>query len=988
MVYLANRGSVCERHYRFIRATEAATALEAEGGGEEETSVDADGEGEGESKEGGAGGKKGADMPALMAEVDMTEYRLPSASLWTTLLCLPFDDLHEQTVGSSALISAIKGGHTALALALINNRVTVDQVDSFSTTPLVYALTLNNEAVVSALLATGADVDRIDPNGNPTLKHAFVCLTTSDLAIVMSKAPSVDSKVYYGHAALVPIVLESRPDAQVSDSEGNAPLHYALGLAKASLSIGGNIISIKGGAYVNMIHTNSDNSSDVHYSRSTILTTCIALLEAGVNVNFCNKDGIAPLHIAAANSHVSLIQKFIEYKAAANVLDNNGFLPLHFFAACCPPETISGVQGIEMFEFLMGVSDNRDLNQLTYTDLRTEKSKEERQVYDIDNAFDDIFQEALLPSCIAKRRLASSSLLSATTSDKYNMLQLLMCGHVLGCSNITPFTVQSLSVLDNTGASSIDVESYHALARQERCKLIIYLLTEYLVSPKNDDGQEDTEDWRFVTRQFLLNDSIVESNFTIAHALSLLLQGESVRTPLTDQQKRSKKVKYYESEELQVIALMGSRFDTDCMNSACSTTISSIVLPSDIKNAWTPIHAIMSVNNGYLLSTVLEDIDMSDPLYSNLPEVLMEIISSNSSTNTSTCSTTSSTNTLSVEQRSSVFTVLLTAITKMKNYSDYLKPSLLYKAAIDLQSPALVSILIKCPQLNPNSLHESSPSDDAKCTALHQICTLIGSESDDSSKYYNVLDAFATNPDRLDLLVEDPYGNTCVDIAIQSRNFKLLKALVSMRKMDVIERLILSRYGGPSLLMELESENLQLAKDCGFAIQPFPAPLVAEAGIAIPTGEEVGEGKQQVEASVETMGVGSDMEIGGVSLTEDASLPMFTADDGGHAEITVVGSDNTTNSINPTTEQDMANLTRSNEAVYFVLELVGQLVGSDCHVDNCYYEGLVFSDYCDRVKKEMNEEMAKLESQTNEMVVNENTMESMPTEVEVEVTVS
>ena len=194
-------------------------------------------------------------------------------------------------------------------------------------------------------------------------------------------------------------------------------------------------------------------------------------------------------------------------------------------------------------------------------------------------------------------------------------------------------------------------------------------------------------------------------------------------------------------------------------------------------------------------------------------------------------------NALSIEQRSFVFEVLVTAISKSKNYGHYLKPSLLYEVGVNLVAPPLVKVLVNCIQLNPNAFHESASDESSKCTALHQVCACIG--NDDASKYYSVLEAFATNPDRLDLLVEDPYGNTCVDIAVQARNFKLLKVLVSMRKMDVIERLLLSRYGGPSLLMELESENLQLAKDCGYAVQPFPSALVAEAGAVIATNEAV-----------------------------------------------------------------------------------------------------------------------------------------------------
>ena len=120
----------------------------------------------------------------------------------------------------------------------------------------------------------------------------------------------------------------------------------------------------------------------------------------------------------------------------------------------------------------------------------------------------------------------------------------------------------------------------------------------------------------------------------------------------------------------------------------------------------------------------------------------------------------------------------------------------------------VVKRLLKCSKVDPNLRDEMTGM-----TAVHEAC------KDDN---LNILSIFGSVSDRLDLLMTDFHGKTCIDIAIERKNVQMLELLVKMRRNDVLERVLHARHSSiesPSILVSLELENIQFAKSLGYVLQ-------------------------------------------------------------------------------------------------------------------------------------------------------------------------
>jgi hypothetical protein len=266
---------------------------------------------------------------------------------------------------------------------------------------------------------------------------------------------------------------------------------------------------------------------------------------------------------------------------------------------------------------------------------------------------------------------------------------------------------------------------------------------------------------------------------------------------------------------------------------------------------------------------------------------------------------------------------LITFCAQQQHWTALLPPSLVHQAA-RLRNPLLLHCLLLCPNINP-----SIPDERTGLSALHEAVETAAEEGDESPAY-DIIDTFASVPDRIDLLVEDKFGNTCVDLAIASRNYKLISTLLGMRRNDVMERVIMDRNGGVSLLVELEEENCMLAKDAGFFVKKsLIAPHSATLSNAAPEGEEADESKAGSEGDEQSLAL-SNVDAGGV--TEVCAL---------HEPVEEV-------SKNPTTADDLQKLQASNQLLTLLISELSGIVSEDCHYHSCFYNGTVFSDFCDQ----------------------------------------
>jgi hypothetical protein len=273
---------------------------------------------------------------------------------------------------------------------------------------------------------------------------------------------------------------------------------------------------------------------------------------------------------------------------------------------------------------------------------------------------------------------------------------------------------------------------------------------------------------------------------------------------------------------------------------------------------------------------------------------------------------------------------MVSCLADSAQWSTFLTPTLL-RAAVDSRNSVLVAALVAEPKVDPNT---QTGEGAARHTALHEaVEAASGPDAEEAARAQTMVEAFAASADRLDMCVEDAFGNTCVDAAIASRNLAVVTTLLSMRRNDVIERVLTSRNGGASLLFELEEENMQRAKDAGYYFsEPAPAPVIA--------AEESTEREAAVAAA------DPDVIVVDVAEPEAEVEAPADADGTGTAEIEVIDSAETNvASYNPTTEADLQALHASNALVTVLVEALNGLVGEDCHCHSCYHEGKTYSQY-------------------------------------------
>ncbi|XP_041370248.1 poly [ADP-ribose] polymerase tankyrase-like [Gigantopelta aegis] len=152
------------------------------------------------------------------------------------------------------------------------NNPTVPSVKD-STTPLLAAVSLNHVEISVILLKAGASIDLTDRrNCTPLYKAA-----------------------YHGRPILVDILVQSGADINKPDQENQTPLYICV------------------------------QNAIVHSSYATVER----LLAAGSSVHMCDKDGMAPIHVAAHWKLKDIIRMLLKAKSDVNATDHRGRTPLY-----------------------------------------------------------------------------------------------------------------------------------------------------------------------------------------------------------------------------------------------------------------------------------------------------------------------------------------------------------------------------------------------------------------------------------------------------------------------------------------------------------------------------------------------------------------------------------------------------------------------------------------------------------------------------------
>lgn len=417
--YIINRGLLREKFWKEWAESQPSEAVEepVKGGkgGKKDAKV-----GKKDAGKKGAPAAPEADM-SLPFEPDDSHpdpNHGPDVSCWKNLLNVCCDDLHGSSLISHPLVAALQAGLSSLAIELISAGAMIDQGDERGVTPIEHALVLGNHEVSRALIDAGADVDCLDSAGNPAIKYAFFSLPSDVLLKVFDncrKQRSGEGKKemeLFGEASFVEDMISAGVDLNVCDSsDGNYPLHHAIGVGRLSYTIGGVSLQIRSSAHI--------DGKDIPVE---LIQT---MAEGGAPISAVNRNSISALHVLAALGDVKAAATALKLGATPNIMDSMGYMPIHYAAASCTANCI------EMIDTLLKKSVLRPSHRAEFENIRTGKTKSEKYEIDSKKALEMAISEAECPQSVKKLRLTLKDILKSRSDDGISASLLALCGNVL-----------------------------------------------------------------------------------------------------------------------------------------------------------------------------------------------------------------------------------------------------------------------------------------------------------------------------------------------------------------------------------------------------------------------------------------------------------------------------------------------------------------------------------------------------------------------------
>jgi ankyrin repeat protein len=206
--------------------------------------------------------------------------------------------------GQTALMWAVSGKHAAVVSVLIENGADVNARSTGAFTPLLFAARVGDLESARVLLAAGAKVNDVTPDGNSPLVVAaasMAAITARDYRLVPEPSD---------HEPLAILLLDKGADTAQVDQYGTTALHFAvemgkLDLVKALLDHGANVnAQIKKG----LPFRRADYVSRAYYAGATPLwlaaknadvETMRVLVERGADPHIPSANGTTPLMVAA-----------------------------------------------------------------------------------------------------------------------------------------------------------------------------------------------------------------------------------------------------------------------------------------------------------------------------------------------------------------------------------------------------------------------------------------------------------------------------------------------------------------------------------------------------------------------------------------------------------------------------------------------------------------------------------------------------------------
>lgn len=878
----------------------------------------------------------------------------PNGNHWKSLLDLSYDNIISKSKNSNLLINSILNDQLEVSKLLINQNIDVNFQDFYGRSALMYALLFNLEELTKLLLDRDALVNLIDNSSIPTLFYSL-CTNSFDSIKDNVFLPKNTFSSLYGTFPLLDLLLHHNPlsnnentlgggpiDLHVTDSNGYSSLFFSLGIGKIDVIIYEKTFTFLNSAY--------------YVKEYDVAPLFVKLYNAGANLDLCSKEGVVPLHLVSCVGDYDLVEFILSHGGTANPLDSELLHPIHYVLSSCPKNVE------QIFNLLLTKGNNREFKQMIFNNDRDNKTFIEKESLEIDNFF-SLFEDVSLPKILTESRNIISDLLLMKSSKNKNEVSPIFCAFagnyfLKGHNNFDQLHEHVLLQDEQTNSSS----DFYKTRRSNLVKLILDKASEAscLISLINHQSY---------------------NNLNIIHAASLLFQGLTPRKELTPEQIRCKRIKYYESIELNILDIIYNNIQ-DYNYFSNVTSYYSELLPSTfyIKNnndvefvesdkkieekedtqeveiqdeqiqqsGWSPLHATIYFGNfdffQFLISLPTITMDtlliihpihlIASSKHDISDEFINFIISQCLLRQDATSLLINSSISYKFEHNNNQFTYLATPL-HIAIYNK--KFSLLEKLSI-------------LPQIdfNKHALYISSEESEDQIYPLSTPIHLAAQYNDPL-----LIESLFNGKDKMDFTIksysfftsinQDSQKETCIDYVLNNKYYQILENFVNMRKNDILLHILSTENSpdGNSILYHLEKENFDL-------LAALKYPLILDSPVIIneeKTKEEIVE--EQVTSLTENQtdneGNQTDNEKEIPTLTSSPSA-LFYYEDEEFEEVPVVIVDpyyklDSSHPFLSLSQDELKNkLFGSNKVLTILLELVqaNNFTDSSLHFQSMY----------------------------------------------------
>ncbi|XP_048588083.1 transient receptor potential cation channel subfamily A member 1 isoform X2 [Nematostella vectensis] len=245
------------------------------------------------------------------------------------------------------LNKAVMAGDMTKFLKLIDQKLGINQADSFGRTPVQNAILKSDTRMVETLLGSGADVGHQDDRGDAPLHYAVRSGSETILKLVLGNCSEVNTKGSNGctplHIAatlnkpkLCKLLIENHADVNSTDIDGKTPLGKAMesGAAKSAEFL---LEYIKNNHLkLDSFLSDADNEGNtlLHLAVDSGFTRVVELcLDNGSIIRRPKRnDRSTAFHLACEQGATEIVQLFLEKDpnlAKILLVDANGTTPLH-----------------------------------------------------------------------------------------------------------------------------------------------------------------------------------------------------------------------------------------------------------------------------------------------------------------------------------------------------------------------------------------------------------------------------------------------------------------------------------------------------------------------------------------------------------------------------------------------------------------------------------------------------------------------------------